>query len=218
MNWVGDLMVQEAVEGVEEPTRANRIMVDGEVAVFEQVRNLPFINRFGEYVVRPRRCYELASRPGSFVPLDANLGIEGYFQHRNDSPHFHRAVSLDHRSGRTPSESNAASFVVRFVSPPHGGRQAPQSAGLLLVRDACRPPNGGATGTILTEVRQVSGGVATPLVHGHGRTCGAGTPPAVSRPRRRAAAGRNHDDAIETAANCACFRQLTRAAAGLLSA
>ena len=30
MNWVGDLMVQEVVEGVAEPTRANRIMVDGE--------------------------------------------------------------------------------------------------------------------------------------------------------------------------------------------
>ena len=58
VNWVGDLMLQEVVEGVEEPTRANRIIVDGEVAVFEQERNLRFINRFGEYVVRPRRCYK----------------------------------------------------------------------------------------------------------------------------------------------------------------
>ena len=47
VNWVGDLMVQEVVEGVEEPTRANRIMVDGELAVFEQVRYLRFINRSG---------------------------------------------------------------------------------------------------------------------------------------------------------------------------
>lgn len=77
VNWVGDLMVQEVVEGVEEPTRANRIMVDGEVAVFEQVRNLRFINRFGESVVRPRRCYKFLDQPGSFAPLDAQLGIEG---------------------------------------------------------------------------------------------------------------------------------------------
>ncbi len=79
LNWVGDLMVQEVVEGVEEPTRANRIMVDGEVAVFEQVRNLRFINRFGEHVVRARRCYKFRNQPGSFAPLDAKLGIEGCF-------------------------------------------------------------------------------------------------------------------------------------------
>ncbi len=54
-------------------------MVDGEVAVFEQVRNLRFINRFGEHVVRPRRCYKFRNQPGSFAPLDAKLGIEGCF-------------------------------------------------------------------------------------------------------------------------------------------
>jgi len=79
VNWVGDLMVQEVVEGVEEPTRANRLIVDGEVAVFDQVRNLRFINRFGEYVVRARRCYKFLDQPGSFAPLDAQLGIEGCF-------------------------------------------------------------------------------------------------------------------------------------------
>ena len=76
---VRDLMVQEVVEGVQEPTRANRIMVDGKVAVFDQVRNLRFINRFGEYVVRARRCYKSLDQPGSFAPLDATLGIEGCF-------------------------------------------------------------------------------------------------------------------------------------------
>ena len=99
-----------------------------------------------------------------------------------------------------------------------GAAERPRVQGSLTCSRRVSPQMGGATDTFLTEVRQVSGGVATPLVHGHGRTCGAGTPPAVSRPRRRAAAGRDHDDAIETAANCACFRQLTRAAAGLLSA
>ena len=79
VNWVGDLMVQEVVEGVQEPTRANRLIVDGKVAVFDQVRNLRFINRFGEHVVRARRCYKFLDQPGSFAPLDAQLGIEECF-------------------------------------------------------------------------------------------------------------------------------------------
>ena len=44
-------MVQEVVAGLDEPTSANQITVGGEVAVFERVRNLRFINRFGEEVV-----------------------------------------------------------------------------------------------------------------------------------------------------------------------
>ncbi len=78
-NWVGDLMTGEVVEGVEEPTEANRIAVDGEVAVFEQVRNLRFINRFGEEVVRPRRCYKFVAKCGGVAPLDAKLGIDSCF-------------------------------------------------------------------------------------------------------------------------------------------
>ena len=78
-NWVGDLMTHEVVAGVEEPTKANRIVVEGEVAVFEQVRNLRFINRFGEEVVRPRRCYKFVGKRGGMAPLDAKLGIESCF-------------------------------------------------------------------------------------------------------------------------------------------
>ena len=59
VNWIGDAMMQEVVAGLDEPTYANQITVGGEVAVFERVRNLRFINRFGEEVVRPRRCYRL---------------------------------------------------------------------------------------------------------------------------------------------------------------
>ena len=39
VNWIGDAMVQEVVAGLAEPTSANQITVDGEVAVFERVRN-----------------------------------------------------------------------------------------------------------------------------------------------------------------------------------
>ena len=79
VNWVGDMMVQEVVEGVEEPTHANQIKVGDEVAVFERVRNLRFINRFGEEVVRPRRCYRYRDRSGSIAPLDAQMGMDGCF-------------------------------------------------------------------------------------------------------------------------------------------
>ena len=64
VNWIGDAMMQEVVAGLDEPTCANQITVGGEVAVFERVRNLRFINRFGEVVVRPRRCYRYRDRAG----------------------------------------------------------------------------------------------------------------------------------------------------------
>ncbi|MDE0025501.1 MAG: hypothetical protein OXP69_13915 [Spirochaetaceae bacterium] len=77
VNWIGDEMVQEVVAGLAEPTSANQITVGGEVAVFERVRNLRFINRFGEEVVHPRRCYRY--RSGGVAPLDVKLGIDGCF-------------------------------------------------------------------------------------------------------------------------------------------
>ena len=79
VNWIGDAMMQEVVAGLDEPTGANQITVGGEVAVFERVRNLRFINRFGEEVVRPRRCYRYRDRAGSVAPLDVKLGIDGCF-------------------------------------------------------------------------------------------------------------------------------------------
>ena len=79
VNWIGDEMVQEVVAGLTEPTTANQITVSGEVAVFERVRNLRFINRFGEEVVRARRCYRYRDRAGGVAPLDMKLGIDGCF-------------------------------------------------------------------------------------------------------------------------------------------
>ena len=79
VNWIGDAMVQEVVAGLEEPTCANQITVGGEVAVFERVRNLRFINRFGEEVVHARRCYRYRDRSGGVAPLDVKLGIDGCF-------------------------------------------------------------------------------------------------------------------------------------------
>ena len=70
-------MVQEVVAGLDEPTCANQISVGGVVAVFERVRNLRFINRFGEEMVRPRRCYRYRDRGGSVAPLDVKVGLSG---------------------------------------------------------------------------------------------------------------------------------------------
>ena len=79
VNWIGDAIVQEVVAGLAEPTTANQITVACEVAVFERVRNLRFINWFGEEVVRWRRCYRYRDRAGGVVPLDMQLGIDGCF-------------------------------------------------------------------------------------------------------------------------------------------
>ena len=79
VNWIGEEMAQEVVAGLTEPTTANQITVSGEVAVFERVRNLRFINRFGEEVVRARRCYRYRDRAGGVAPLDMRLGIDGCF-------------------------------------------------------------------------------------------------------------------------------------------
>ena len=78
-NWIGDAMVQEVVTGLAEPTTANQITVGGRVAVFKRVRNLRFINRLGEEVVRPRPCYRDRDRAGGVAPLEITLGIYGYF-------------------------------------------------------------------------------------------------------------------------------------------
>jgi hypothetical protein len=57
INRIGDLMVQEVLEGVSEPFSENRVWVEGEEAVFDQVRVLRFRNRFGRTTERKGRCY-----------------------------------------------------------------------------------------------------------------------------------------------------------------
>ena len=47
VNRIEDLMVQEVLEGVLEPFTENRVWVEGEEAVFDQIRTLRFRNRVG---------------------------------------------------------------------------------------------------------------------------------------------------------------------------
>lgn len=76
VNQVGDLMVQEVVQQVAEPFRENRVWVQGQEAVFDQIRPMRFRNRFGGQTVRSRRCYKYRGRRGGYYPLDEKLGLD----------------------------------------------------------------------------------------------------------------------------------------------
>jgi hypothetical protein len=76
INRIGDLIVQEVLEGIGEPFTENRVWVQGEEAVFDQVRTLRFRNRFGGMTERKRRCYKYLHRQGGYYPLDERLGVE----------------------------------------------------------------------------------------------------------------------------------------------
>jgi len=76
INRIGDLMVQKVLKGVSEPFTENRVWVQGEEAVFDQVRTLRFRNRFGGMTERKRRCYKYLRRKGGYYPLDERLGVD----------------------------------------------------------------------------------------------------------------------------------------------
>lgn len=76
INRLGQIMVDEVVDQLREPVFENRVVVDGEVAVFSGVRNLRFRNRFGGQTVRARRCYKYVNRGGGYYPLDEKLGLD----------------------------------------------------------------------------------------------------------------------------------------------
>src|SRR3972149_5554344 len=61
INRIGQIMIDEVVERIDEPVEDNGVMVNGEEAVFSEVRNLRFYNRFGGQTVRARRCSVLIS-------------------------------------------------------------------------------------------------------------------------------------------------------------
>lgn len=76
INRLGQIMVDEVIEGVKEPVMENQVVVNEKVAVFDGVRNLRFINRFGGVTVKSRRCYKYLEQKGGYYPLDEKLGID----------------------------------------------------------------------------------------------------------------------------------------------
>ena len=77
VNRIGQIMVDEVVEGVKEPVGENRVVVGEKEALYDGMRNLRFINRFGGVTVKPRRCYKYLHHKGGYYPLDEKLGVEG---------------------------------------------------------------------------------------------------------------------------------------------
>jgi hypothetical protein len=73
VNKLGSLLEQEVLDRLQEPTQENRIVVEGNKAVYKGKRPLVFINRFGEKVRRERRTY--ANGEGMYYPLDERLGL-----------------------------------------------------------------------------------------------------------------------------------------------
>ncbi len=76
VNRFGQIMVGEVAEGVSEPVYENRVVVEGKVAVYDGMRNMRFINRFGGITERPRRCYKYLGHEGGYYPLDEKLGVD----------------------------------------------------------------------------------------------------------------------------------------------
>jgi hypothetical protein len=76
INELGSLLVEETVQRVSEPVLENRVSVDGESAVYDGMRNMRFLNRFGGVTVRSRRCYKYLNKSGGYYPLDEKLGLD----------------------------------------------------------------------------------------------------------------------------------------------
>ncbi len=76
VNKVGQVMTDDVVQKIKEPTVENTLFVEGEVAKYHEMRSLRFINRFGGETVRLRRCYRYEKKGGGYYPLDEKLGLD----------------------------------------------------------------------------------------------------------------------------------------------
>ena len=76
LNRIGQIMTDDVVEKVKEPTEENTLFVDDEVAKYHEMRRVRFINRFGGETVRLRRCYRYKNKGGGYYPLDEKLGLD----------------------------------------------------------------------------------------------------------------------------------------------
>ena len=72
------MMLEQVVHSVQEPTIENRLEVEGKVAIYKDMQNMRFKNRFGEEIVRKRRRYAIEGEATGYYPLDEKLGLEKY--------------------------------------------------------------------------------------------------------------------------------------------
>jgi hypothetical protein len=66
VNKVGQVITDDLVKNIKEPTVENGLVVNGEVAKYHEMRRLRFINRFGGETVRLRRCYKYEKGGGGY--------------------------------------------------------------------------------------------------------------------------------------------------------
>jgi len=76
INRIGNLLLTEVVEHVQEPTQENTVWVEGKRAVYKQMENLRIRNRFGHEIVRRRRAYYIPEQRSGYYPLDEKLGMQ----------------------------------------------------------------------------------------------------------------------------------------------
>ena len=76
INKIGDLLLTEVVEQVQEPTLENTVWVEGKQAIYKQMENLLIRNRFGTDIVRKRRGYYIPEERSGYYPLDEKLGMD----------------------------------------------------------------------------------------------------------------------------------------------
>ena len=76
INKIGNLLLTEVVEQVQEPTLENTVWVEGKQAIYKQMENLRIRNRFGTDIVRKRRGYYIPEERSGYYPLDEKLGMD----------------------------------------------------------------------------------------------------------------------------------------------
>ena len=76
INLIGNLLLREVIEGVQEPTHENMVWAEGKKAVYKQMENLRIRNRFGEEIVKRRRTYYIPEDGKGYYPLDEKLGMD----------------------------------------------------------------------------------------------------------------------------------------------
>jgi hypothetical protein len=78
---IGHSMLVKVVRSVKEPTQENRVKVEGKTALYKDMQNLAFKNRFGERITRRRRRYAIEGESKGYYPLDEKLGLDqcGFF-------------------------------------------------------------------------------------------------------------------------------------------
>ena len=76
INKFGHFLFQEVASNCKEPVMEDRVIVNGKKAKYHSMRNLRFIDRFGQEIIRSRRCYTVEGQSTGYYPLDEKLGMD----------------------------------------------------------------------------------------------------------------------------------------------